>query len=291
VASYLTMKSSHPKSIAQWGETEKQFSDLLTFAMDRSCAVLSETLTPSEALRSNENAEARDEVTLCARHINVGDPGSPAVETREAFFTLATEGVDFHTLIPRWVSVNNRFRTACDMILGLRYVKRGYLQTQLITAVAAAEAMHAAMEFDPPMPNSEFKALKKSLLKAVEDDRKQWLREKLGSNKHSLVRQLTDLAAVPDSEVMRRLVRNVDAWARATKDERNPVAHGGNMSADVQLLSAITKVTEAVVLVNLLHQLGIPKERLIFAVVDNPTLWLAAELARKQWPPVSAEDG
>jgi hypothetical protein len=45
------------------------------------------------------------------------------------------------------------------------------------------------------------------------------------------------------------------------------------------------------VLVNLLHQLGIPKERLIFAVVDNPTLYAAAELARRQWPPVSADDG
>jgi ApeA N-terminal domain 1/Apea-like HEPN len=254
VVSYLTVKSSSPKSIAQWGETEKQFQDLLTLAMDRPCAVLSETLTPSEALRKDENAEARGEVTLYARHINVGDPEAPSVETREAFFTLATEGVDFDTLIPRWVSVNNRFRTTCDMILGLRYVKRGYLQTQLIAAVAAAEAMHAAMEFDPPMPNSEFKALKKMLLEAVPADRRQWLREKLASNKQPLVTQLTDLAAIPDQEVMRRLVRNVDAWAKATKDERNPVAHGGDMSADVQLLSAITKVTEAVVLVNLLHQ-------------------------------------
>jgi hypothetical protein len=291
VASYLTITSTNPKSVAQWGETEKQFQDLLTLAMDKPCAVLSETLTPSDALREDENTEAGGEVTLYSRHITVGDPEAPSVESREAFFTLATEGVDFHTLIPRWVSVNNRFRTACDMILGLRYVERGYLQTQLITAVAAAEAMHAAMEFDPPMPNSEFKALKKMLLEAVPDDRRQWLREKLASNKHSLFRQLTNLAAIPDQEVMRRLVRNVDAWAKATKDERNPVAHGGNMSADAQLLSAITKVTEAVVLVNLLHQLSIPKERMIFATVDNPTLWSAAALARKRWPDVSAENG
>jgi hypothetical protein len=58
----------------------------------------------------------------------------------------------------------------------------------------------------------------------------------------------------------------------------------GDMSADVQLLSAITRVTTAVVLVNLLHQLSIPKDRLIFAVVDNPTLSIAARLAREQWP-------
>lgn len=99
------------------------------------------------------------------------------------------------------------------------------------------------MDFDPPMPNSEFKALKRSLVGTVPDDLRQWLREKLGSNKHTLVRQLTDLAAIPDQEVMRSLVPNVDAWATATKNERNPVAHGGDISADVPLLSAITTVT------------------------------------------------
>lgn len=125
VASYLTIKSSQPKSITQWGESAKQFQDLLTLAMDGPCAVLSETLTPSEALRNDDKAEARDEVALYARRINVGDPGAPSVEAREAFFTLATGGVDFHTLIPRWVSVNNRFRATCDMILGLRYVTGG----------------------------------------------------------------------------------------------------------------------------------------------------------------------
>ena len=107
-------------------------------------------------------------------------PEEPAVEVREAFFTLATKGIDFETVIPRWVEVNNRFRAAFDMILGLRYVKRGYLQTQLITAVAAAESVHAALKFGPPIPNSEFNALKKSLLNVVPDERRQWLREKLG---------------------------------------------------------------------------------------------------------------
>jgi ApeA N-terminal domain 1 len=288
VASYLTIATSQPKSISQWLETEKQFQDLLTFAMDAPCAVLSEAFTPTEDLRNDEQSEARNEVWLYARHINVGDPRAPSVEGRDALFTLANAGVDFHTLIPRWVSVNNRFRTTCDLILGLRYVKGGYLSNQLITAVAAAEAMHAAMTFDPPMPNAEFKALKKTLLQAVPKHQRQWLREKLGSNKHTLVRQLTDLAGLPDQELMGSLLRNVDAWARATKNERNPVAHGGNMSADVQLLRAITMATTAVVLVNLLHQLGIPKERLIFAMVDNPTLSIAARLAREQWPAVSA---
>ena len=98
------------------------------------------------------------------------------------------------------------------------------------------------------------------------------------------LRSFMPSAAIPDGEVMRRLVQDVDAWAKATKDGRNPVAHGGQMGAGVQLLPAITAVTEALVIIHLLHQLRVPKERLIFATVDNSTLSRAAQLARKQWP-------
>lgn len=279
---YLVIKSARPKSVVEWGDVAKQFQDLITFAMDTPCAVISESLTPCAELSTDDRAEARDEIALYSRHINLPDPEAPAVEVREAFFTLATEGIAFQTVIPRWVEVNNRFRAAFDMIMGLRYVRRGYLQTQLITVVAAAESVHAALRLEPPMPNSEFKALKNSLLKGCPHERQQWLRAKLGSNRHTLVRQLVDLAKTPDVDVMRSLVSNVEAWAKVTKTERNPVAHGGRMSADVQLLSAITKVTEAVVIINLLDQLGLSAERLRFVVVDNPTIWNAALLARRQ---------
>ncbi len=73
------------------------------------------------------------------------------------------------------------------------------------------------------------------------------------------------------------------------QEERDPVAHGGkNMSSDVKLLNTIVKTTTAVVLLNILHQLRIPKDRLIFAVYDDPTLASAAKLAKEQW---SADDG
>ena len=56
------------------------------------------------------------------------------------------------------------------------------------------------------------------------------------------------------------------------------------MSADVNLLGAITSVTEAVVIINLFNQLGLSTERLRFVVVDNPTIRNAALLARRRWP-------
>ena len=74
----------------------------------------------------------------------------------EALFTLGVDGVSFETVVPLWLSVRAKFRVTLDMILGLRYVNAGYVQTELITAVAAAEAMHDALDREPPIPNSEF---------------------------------------------------------------------------------------------------------------------------------------
>jgi hypothetical protein len=284
-ASYFTITSSEPKSLSEWDAIAKILQDFLTFAMDSACAVLRETLTPSEALQNDEGAQARSAITSFAQQIIVGKPDAPSIETRKALFTLGTEGVEFETLVPRWWEVHSQFNVTCDMILGLQYVRGGYLQTDLITAVGAAEALHEGLDFGPPMPKSEFKALKTALLEQVPEKHKTWLREKLGHNTRTLRTKLLDLAKTPDPEVMAVVLPNLDAWADATKKERDPVAHGGkNMSSDVKLLSAIVKTTTAVVLLNILHQLHIPKERLMFAAYDNPTLASAAKLAKEQWP-------
>jgi hypothetical protein len=195
-------------------------------------------------------------------------------------------------VIQRWLAIHTVFRTTCDLIFGLKYVEEGYAQMQLITAVAAAESLHEALDLDPPISDEEFNRRRKELLDSVPKDQRQWLSDKLGSNKPTLRQRLLDLASIPDAEVMAALLPNPVGWARATKNERNPVAHGGEMSRDVRLLNAITKVTTGVVLVNLLHRLGIPKERLMMALDYNRTLRVAARHAREQWPAVSAqEDG
>jgi hypothetical protein len=283
--SHLTVTSSRTRSVSEWMDIVKVLQDLITLAMDAPCAVLSESLTPSDELLALESAEARQKIQVYAAHITVGNPDARGVDGRDGMFTLGTEGVDFETLVPRWLEVNRQLKVACNMILGRHYVDSGYLQTDLITAVGAAEALHEGLGFGPAMPNPEYKALKKKLLDSIEDDeRRKWVREKLGHNTRTLRTKLLDLAATPDAEVMAKLLPNPEAWAQATKKERDPVAHGGStMSADFALLSAITKVTTAVVTINLLHQLNIPNERILLAFDYNRTLRTAAWLARKWW--------
>jgi hypothetical protein len=288
--SHLTLRSVQPRSAQEWSETAQAFQDLLSLAMDAPCAVLRQTLIPSDALFSDEEAGSRGELPLYARHIVVGDPDSPGVRGGDALFTLGVDGVSFETLVPRWLETREKFRITLDMILGLRYVDAGYIQTQLITAVAATEAMHEALDLEPPISNTEFKYIKKELLQHVPKERRQWLHEKLGRNSHTLLQRLLDLASLPDTDVMRQLLPNPEAWAQATKKARNLVAHGGESGADVQLQYAITQVTRAVVILNLLHHLNIPIERLKYALTENRTLSVAMDLAHEYWPAVAGPE-
>lgn len=288
--SHLTLRSEKPRTAEQWSEAAQGLQDLLSLAMDSSCAVLRMTLLPTGELFENRKAGARGEIRVIERHIVVGDPDAPGVRGGDALFTLGVDGVVFENLIPKWLAAYKKFRVTVNMILGLRYVDAGYVQTELMTAVAAAEAMHDALDREPPISNSEFKRVKKLLLECVPEHLRQWLREKLGRNSHSLKQRLVYLATVPDADVMRRLLPNPEAWADAAKTARNAVAHGGESGADIRLQHAITQVVRAVVIMNLLHHLNIPTNRLSYALEENRTLRSAARLAAEFWPQVVVGD-
>jgi len=278
------LRSPQPKSLDEWTETAHVFQDLVTLAMDTPCAVLKQSLLPSDALQADRQCAARSEIDAYANHLVKGDPDASGIQAGKALFTLGTDGIDFETIVPRWFAVRDQFRTTCDMTLSLAYGTGGYLETQLITAVAAAEAMHEALRVDPPMPDDEFKALKKTLLDRVSRNRQQWLSDKLGQNRHTLRQRLLHLAEVPVDEVMTELLPNPNAWADAAKKSRDLIAHGGKSNVDVQLMYAITEVTTAIIIVNLLYQLNIPAERMMYNLTNSGRLERAARLAREQWP-------
>jgi ApeA N-terminal domain 1 len=68
-ASYLTVRSSEPRSVDEWMETAQIFQDLITLAMDGPCAVLKEALIPTDELRDDKESLTRDEIAVYARHV------------------------------------------------------------------------------------------------------------------------------------------------------------------------------------------------------------------------------
>jgi hypothetical protein len=207
-------------------------------------------------------------------------PDDTAIDLRGYVLTL--DDIPFEALMPRWLDVRDTFAAARSMILGLRYVRTGYIETRVVTAVAAAESMHRALDPAPPIPPDEFKQIRKTLLQAVSPERKSWLADRLNehSNVPTLKQRLLELVERV-GEAGQRLVHKADVWAKAAKDARNNLAHVGTAENDLEHLHAVAEVTAGVVILNLLHELGVPQERLQKAVDENPVLSYAARLARE----------
>jgi hypothetical protein len=287
--SAFALSSDSPKSLDEWTAYASVAEDLITVATDAPSAVLRHRLIPTDELAGDEDAHTRREVFVYENRIIKGDMDAEGAKGSDALFTLGVDGVDYETIVRRWFEVRECFRVACNMILSLIYQSDGYIQPQLITAVAAAEAFHQALELPPPIPDSEFKALKKALKAAIPENRRKWLSEKLGRNNPTLRERLLELASRPDEGVMKQLLPSPEGWANAAKDARNNVAHGSDSAAQIELLYAVTEVATAVVIVNLLHELGVPTERVLYAITNRGRLARAARLSRKHWPVANAE--
>ncbi|WP_412874990.1 HEPN domain-containing protein [Curtobacterium flaccumfaciens] len=256
--------------------------DLLSLSAMRACGLIQFRVylpaTPERYPAGSPYAQIRPQVDVFQRMVVTAEPEEPA----EAFedFVLTVNDEPFETLMPRWLDVREQFSAARGMILGLQYVPGGYLENRVITAVSAAEAMHRALQPEPPIPKAEFADLRAKIL-ALSPLRKQWLSERFSNhaNVPNLRERLVKLAerVGPAGPL---LVGDIGEWARTATRARNTIAHVGTAPHALTELRAVADATVGIVVLNLLHELGVADDRLTGAVQRNPVLRRTAELAR-----------
>ncbi|WP_337007373.1 MULTISPECIES: HEPN domain-containing protein [unclassified Microbacterium] len=280
----IRFEREDPQPLEYWVDLLSSTADLMSLSTLRACGIVSMRVyvppTPDQWPETHPMRDQPNEVTIYMERIVKPRPDDDALPFRNYVLTLAD--LPFEELMPRWLEIRDKFAAARSMILGLRYVRNGYVETRLVTAVAAAESMHRALTPAPPIPPVEFKALRRTLLDAVAPERKAWLADRLTehSNVPTLKQRLLDLVGrVGDAG--HRLVHNPEVWAKAAKDGRNLLAHTGSASNDLEHLHAVTEVTASVVILNLLYELGVSQEVLSKAVDEHPVLSHAAHLARR----------
>lgn len=220
----------------------------------------------------------------------VGKHDVKAVDHHRVFFTCAS--LPFEEVIPRWWEAYGRLQSATNMILGLRYAPPSYIESNLLTAVGAAEVLHRGLGIDErPIPEVEFKPMREAMLEQVPEEHRDRFRGAL-RNDPTLRDRLYALAARPDPTAVSLLVPDVDWWARQTTRARNDLAHEGKTPrhSNEELL-AVIDVTTAVVILNVLQELGLPAERQREIVHEHPQLRYTAERARDRlMPPKETRD-
>jgi hypothetical protein len=263
--------------------------DLIALATHRAAGViwLRLELTAEDSLPAGSRPALRRGVDALYSPSALGKHDAKATDHHRVFFTCAT--LPFEEVMPRWCMAHGRLQAATNMILGLRYAPARYVESNLLTAVGAAEVLHRGLDIDErPMPAEDFRSMREAMLTHVPKDHQERFKGAI-RNDPTLRERLYALAARPDDKAVALLMPDVDRWARRTTRARNDLAHEGRTpNHGVEELITIVEVTTAIVLLNVLHELGLGAEQQRKIAQEHPQLRATARNASKWLAPQGA---
>lgn len=254
--------------------------DLIALATHRAAGViwLRLEVAGTESALPNGQSLPRRRADVLYSPAALGKHDAKVVDHRRVFFTC--DSLPFEEVVPRWCEAHGRLQAATNMILGLRYAPARFVENNLLTAVGAAEVLHRNLHIDEkPFPKAEFRTMREAMLAHVPDEHRDRFKGAI-RNDPTLRDRLHALAERPDQEAIALLVPDVDHWARRTTRARNDLAHEGKTpNHSLEELTAVVEVTTAVVILNVLCELGLSPDRQRKIVQEHPQLRQTARTA------------
>ncbi|MGV9319469.1 ApeA N-terminal domain 1-containing protein [Streptomyces sp. NPDC003660] len=280
---FVRVVPAAPFSLGGAQEAASLVQDLISLATHQAAGMIWLRLEVAEtepALLPDGRPAPRRRADVLYSPTALGRGDAEAVDHRRVFFNC--ESLPFEEVLPRWHEARGRLQAATSMLLGLRYAPARYVENNLLTAVGAAEVLHRGLRIDEkPFPGAEFKAMRDAMLEQVPASHRARLKGAI-RNDPTLRDRLYALAARPDQDAIALLIPDVDRWANRTTRARNDLAHEGRTPNHcVEELFAVVEVTTAVIILNLLHELGLPAERQSELVRKHPQLRATARTARE----------
>lgn len=278
----ITVEPINPFSLREARQEASLLQDLISLATHRAAGILWLQLevSGSELQSPNGSVSPAQRANVLYSPIVIGEADAKATTANQMLFTCSL--IPFPEMMERWHRVYHSLREATNMVLGLRYAPPRFIENNLLMAVGAAEVLHRGLNMDSrPFPIDEFCSMRDEMLSHVPVKYRGRFKAII-RNDPTLRDRLCALALRPDRDAVSLLVSDINCWARATTRARNAIAHQGKVSKQsMRALFAIVEVTKSIVLLNLLHELGVPPAEQRRIVQDNSTFERAAELSER----------
>jgi ApeA N-terminal domain 1 len=261
----------------------KPLQDLVTFGVGRPCGVHDIHLI-------RRSPPALDSGTPLSHSVAVDAHLSPiyaskldekAISHHRALFTLGQ--VNFAELLPVWLSLMERLGPVVSMLLGSEYIGRSYAENRLITAVAAAEAMHRRLlANETAMTVEEFETLRAAALDAAPLQHRDWLNNRIW-NEPSLKQRLMQLVQRVGEDLVQPAIPRPNRWAAATKEARNKLVHrfpeeDTSVPLNGAVMYVLARMTSAVITLNILQEIGVDRAHMENLVMTHDVFrWIADE--------------
>ena len=279
----IRIRRAEPFTLRAGLDAASLIQDLIALATHRAAGViwLQLEVAGTETVLPNGLPLPRRCANVLYSPVAPGKHDEKGVDPDRVFFTCRE--LPFEEVMQRWCEAHGRLQAATNMILGLRYAPARFIENNLLTAVGAAEALHRGLDIDEkPIPEAEFKAIRNAMLDQVPEEHRGRFKAAI-RNAPTLRDRLLALAARPDQGAIKQLVPDVDHWAKQTARARNDLAHEGRTpDHSIDELDAIVGATTAVVILNILHELGLSAERQRQIVREHPQLRMVCQKA-SEW--------
>ncbi|MFD5347691.1 HEPN domain-containing protein [Streptomyces anulatus] len=274
----LTFTPADPVPCMAFDELEKDLQDLLTLSTYEPCGALNRSIV------FMDDSGRPVEVSVLGPQI-YRTPDLQKERDHDSLLTLAD--IEFDAVVPAWLSLKERARTGCNILFGLRYIGKGYVGTRLLGVATAAESIHSTLRAaSTPLPNGQYRRLKRKLVEAIADEDESVIEfVKLGLRNHLTYNdRMIELASIPDSAAVDSLLTDRTAWAQMLKDARNDLAHANERSSLGEEISRafwLLETTYALLCLVLLAELGVSPEIQRAAVARNSRISYASRELRK----------
>lgn len=178
------------------------------------------------------------------------------------------------------------------MVLTLLYEDSEFINPQVVTAVTAAEAMHAALVANRVLPRVRTRKKVKrrnsdgaTVQAPSEGEDGDAMGGGSRGKRGALAMRLSALATGQNGQAFAGLLSNPTEWGDVAADSRNSIAHGRTADVpDVATLHAVVETCKALVTLRLLERLGFTENDLRQTVTQSRDLLWVTRLTAEQFP-------
>lgn len=253
----VEVRADEPRNWMGYWRTVSDLQDLLTIATQGPC------LASSLELKIEQDKGPAHTIDL---HFHSGRtrPSADKADIDKFLFVLSDLEID--RVINRWIKLKDTIGLPLNVLLGLDYDPSGYYENQIFNAASAAEGFHQALR---PNSVSLDVGVHESIVKAVKNqfsgDALAWISPRIGENRPGLKQRYIELAEMPDSEAVTKLVDNVEVWAKWLKNARNAIGHLNTGELDKKVPEAarfrLTYITKALLHLVIMNEIGVGEEK------------------------------
>lgn len=194
---------------------------------------------------------------------------------------LPLADVDYTTFIPAWFRVRDVSAVAAQFAYVQRYHRMPYGEEMLVTATAAAEALHGSLGLSGRTELSERADAVRTFVEAFPEDERELLAQRLRSiNAPSLRTRLSDLVGYA-GDLFAQVAVESAVWVKRVLDARNDVAHGNAKREDPPQLLALAAGCGHLVELCLLVQAGADTAKLHARLPRSPRHAELLDLSRR----------